>query len=799
MSRLRHSPWITALAILLLAVGCAPTQPFYFFEKGDLSHYVGMATKLESPDVKTCSLSEVENVAAPITLTNNHFDSVWDLPLQEAVHTALENSKIIRTLGARFASQGGTRPQVGDAPSIILQTPQSVESVFDPALIETNPNTGVEGALSPYDAVLSSSFTWEHDNQPQNANLAFGSIQPRISLQDIDTLQTSIVKRAAPGTTIGISSEQIYTDSNSPLRELPHDNQQILDFTLQQRLLRGGGTLFNEIHGPLDSTTSGIGGGFNGVMISRINEDLSLADFEASVRNLVDDVENAYWELYFAYRALAAAEVGRDSALETWQKIYALYVVNAKGGEADKEAESRNQYFTFRAQVEQALTDLYRMEKRLRYLMGLKATDGRLIRPSDEPTTARVTFDFTDVHEEALARSVELRKQKWKIKQAELELIASKNLMLPNLDFQGRYRLYGLGEDLIRNDGRSYRGLPTDSIIGTDATATLANADFREWNLGLVFSMPLGLRKEMATIRNQQLLLTRERNILQDQELELSHQVTDVVLVLDSNYHIMQTNFNRRMASEQEVAAVTEAYRAGTITLDLVLQAQQRRSDAEAAYYRTLVDYNRAITQVHFVKGSLLEYDNVFLAEGPWPGKAYFDAHRLARARDAGIYLNYGFSRPSVFSTGPITQHANDDNGGSPATGTPTPAESIGPGRPTEGLPGMEQPSKSQPNDMTPGGSQPPSDVPVKTPTSVRKPRSPSESPSLGSTEGIDGPAAIRTAWTSGAPNRLPNSVESSATVQPSLQWKRAGSADGDSTATSADGTGDPSGWRAKK
>jgi hypothetical protein len=68
------------------------------------------------------------------------------------------------------------------------------------------------------------------------------------------------------------------------------------------------------------------------------------------------------------------------------------------------------------------------------------------------------------------------------------------------------------------------------------------------------------------------------------------------------------------------------------------------------------VDYNRSIAQLHFRKGSLLEYNGVFLAEGPWPGKAYFDAHRRARQRDASLYLDYGHSRPGVFSRGPISQ-----------------------------------------------------------------------------------------------------------------------------------------------
>jgi len=96
----------------------------------------------------------------------------------------------------------------------------------------------------------------------------------------------------------------------------------------------------------------------------------------------------------------------------------------------------------------------------------------------------------------------------------------------------------------------------------------------------------------------------------------------------------------------------------GDVTLDLVLDAQRRLAEAEISYYRSLVGYNAAITGIHFRKGSLLEYNGVCLAEGPWPGKAYFDAHRRAQARDASLYLDYGYTRPKVISRGVYEQHA---------------------------------------------------------------------------------------------------------------------------------------------
>ena len=62
------------------------------------------------------------------------------------------------------------------------------------------------------------------------------------------------------------------------------------------------------------------------------------------------------------------------------------------------------------------------------------------------------------------------------------------------------------------------------------------------------------------------------------------------------------------------------------IAVDLLLNSQRRRANAQADFYRAVVEYNKSIANVQFRKGSLLEYNNVQLAEGPWPKKAYWDA-----------------------------------------------------------------------------------------------------------------------------------------------------------------------------
>jgi hypothetical protein len=220
----------------------------------------------------------------------------------------------------------------------------------------------------------------------------------------------------------------------------------------------------------------------------------------------------------------------------------------------------------------------------------------------------------------------------------------------------GRWRFLGMGQDLINQNYSPYNANGNDPLFGTDAYSTLLSGQFQEWQAGARFLMPLGFRRELATVRHHQLQLAREKARLQDEELEASHALVDAVRNVDTNFALAQTNFNRRVAAERQVEAVQAAYDANTVTLDQLLDAQRRRAEAESSYYRALVDYNRSISQLHYRKGSLLEYNGVFLAEGPWPGKAYFDAHRRARQRDASLYLDYGHSRPGVFSRGPVTQ-----------------------------------------------------------------------------------------------------------------------------------------------
>jgi outer membrane protein TolC len=658
----RQSPLLIAAiaACFIILAGCQPQQPFYFHEDPELSHYKGVATEIEYPDVDSCTLGDVQGAIRPFSLQNNQPKEVWDLKLEDAIRNALTNNKIMRTIGG----------QVQGPPEFLLRNSEAVPSIYDPALAESNPRSGVEAALSAFDTQFSISSVWDKTDTPSytvfpifDAATQTAILAPtaQLQLQDTNSFQAQLQKTNATGGTFSLRNITSYIKQDIfnpnltiPLAEVPANWTTNFQAEMRQPLLRGAGVQFNRIAGP--GAQPGL---YNGVMLARINTDIALADFEASVRNLVADVETAYWELYFNYRSLDAVVAGRESALVTWRRVYELSKHGAKGGEAATEAQARENYFLFRTSVEQALSALYDTEAKLRYLMGLAATDGRLIRPIDEPTTAKVSFDWSDAQCESLARSVELRQQKWVVKRRELELIASKNFLLPQLDAVGKYTWTGFGNKLIESSGG------TGDIFSGDSNAfqSLTDGKMQSWELGFQFAMPIGFRREMSGVRNAQLQLAKERAKLQEAELELSHQLAFAIRDMEAAEVLSETNFNRRIAAQRQVEAVAAAYETGTITFDVLLSSQQRLAQAESDYYRSVINYNKAIMQVHYRKGSLLEYNGVYLAEGPWPGKAYFDARRRARARDASTYMDYGFTQPKVISRGPYEQQADGSSG----------------------------------------------------------------------------------------------------------------------------------------
>ncbi len=569
------------------------------------SYHDSVGLKIEYPQVSAVTQKGSPAFGATSTLQPHALEDpsqlpTQDLTLEEAIAQAVQNSPVVRSLG-------GT----------LISTPQFTFTAYDPALAHSNPLFGVEAALAAFDAQYRGQLFWTKVDLPNNVE-GFGQEFFRAVLQETNASYVNeISKQTAQGGSFAVRQIVNYNRSNRPFRQFASEFNGFLEAEWRQPLMQGAGTEFNRIAGPNSPV-----GQYNGVLIARINEDISLADFEAGVTSMVADVENAYWNLYQAYRLLETVLRGRESALQTFQ--YQQVRVKAGAGRRDEEAQAQSQFFQFQAQVQNALagpTGLYAAEQQLRYLIGMAATDGQLLKPVSPPTDMRIVFDWDSALGQALTRRVEIRRQKWNIQRRELELVAARLNRRPRLDFLGQYRWRGLGDNLI---GPELGGI--DNLYGS-----ILGGQFQEWQAGMELSFPVGLRTASAAVAHAKLNVARERSLLNETELRISHDLSSAAREVERAFTLLETNYQRWQADLEQVEILQRRYRDGTDNINFFLQAQRQVVLSEADFYRALTEYNLAIRDLHFQKGTLLAYNQVLLSEAAWAPKAYRDAYERGR------------------------------------------------------------------------------------------------------------------------------------------------------------------------
>jgi len=621
-----------SLCASLLLSGCSSTQKTaardlqWAHGEKPLAWYKSHNTAIEYPAIDNETDPAVQVTGEPRSLQRKVNEEVREISLDEAIITALRNNKVV---------ERSLVPGAGS--TLVLSQPDSVSTVYDSAIQETGVlfgRRGLEAALSDFDTRFSTAMNWG-----RNARGVHSLPAPGISSQETGTFRTGLDKALATGGAVSVYHNWNYTGDAAGTPTYPSSYAGTLGAEVRQPLLAGAGTEFTRVAGPSRPGFGAIAGVSQGVVIARINQDITLADFELAIRNGLRDIEDAYWNLYLAYRNYDNAVTTHESAFQTWREARTKMEVGTL--KLADELQARDRFYETRASVELSLNQVYQTETRLRRQLGLPMNDGTVLRPAMEPAKAEFQPDWNSCLVNGLTKRVELRRQKWQIKSLQLQLNAARSLVRPQLDIIGNYGVNGFGDTLLSQNGSSGYG-------------SMTGDNLESWTMGVEMSMPIGFRQARSQVKNYELQLAKANAVLSSQERTIAQDITIAIQDVAAAWAAAQSNLNRLQAAEQRVELLQAEKDVGTLTLDLVLRAQASLADAERAYYEQLIAYNKAITALHLSTGELLEVNNVQLAEGPWTGEAYGDAHLRALQRTHGKDNPHLETMPREFvSTGP--------------------------------------------------------------------------------------------------------------------------------------------------
>lgn len=610
---------------------------------------VGMAGAPQDDNVQQAQFldrnlpMQLPKIADPRTSTNPEAEEIWELTLPEAIRIGLDNSEVVRVI----ALGAGLSPQVGQGfePSPLNTGAGAggplgagaLQTVYDPGIQETQ----IAQALSQFDANLSTTLFWNRNVSPFNNAISSGvflagSKFPVVFRQEQGNLQATLQKRLATGAVAAITQNVIYNFTNSPTNVFPSAYTPNLQLNFTQPLLGSAPTSqFNPNPNPV-----GVEANRAPIVVARLNADISVWRFKGEVMAMVRSIEQAYWNLAQAQVQYWASETAVDLGEKIYQRERARYEVGSSS--LPNVAEAAEQLERFKLDFVDKTTTIINSERQLRNILGLPPSDHRRIVPATEPTDARLEPDWESNLAQMISYHPDIVQQQILVRVAELQLLIARNQLLPVLNLNLLYQFNGYGHHL--DEAMASMTGKTINVInpllqfeqrnaGLNPNPTPSNS-FQTWQIGLTFQVPLGYRGPLANVRQAQYALLRQRAFLQQTVHQTTHAMSRYTLDVDINYKAYKTASRLKEAALQRLEAQRAYFEIGQITIDRYLDAVNRWANAVAIEAQHKNQYNVALVLLEETKGTLLGYNNIALAEGPWPAKAYVQARDIQNAHN---------------------------------------------------------------------------------------------------------------------------------------------------------------------
>ena len=475
--------------------------------------------------------------------------------------------------------------------------------------------------IGPFDPVITG--TLQDDHLSQTATSIFQGVFPGSSLvQNTGTVDFAYNQAFHWGMNLSVGFNNTRQTTNSFFSSVSPALNSNFRATVTQPILQGLGFAANTRF----------------IRIAKNNREISDVAFRLQVTDTVDQIENIYWDLVYAYEnarvqneSLAFAQKTLSDTNKQVQigSLAPIEIVRAQS------TVSQDQQLVTAAQTNLQLQQLLMKNALTRTLKDPRLATAELIPSSTMDIPAQEPIVPTeDLVDEALRHRAELVESRIDLNSRGISNRAVRSALLPTLNLFAYYGGAGVGgnqnplnectsnptptqqelQDLFGCASNTIPGDPDLLFPTTPIGPTLnqlINSTNPDKGLGLSLNIPIRNRAAQAVQVRSELEFRQAQMRLQQIENQVGIEVRNAQYAVQQNRASVDSSKAALDLARQSLEAEQKKYQFGTSTTTLVLQYQSQLATAESNLVNATVAYEKSRVELARATGTLLDDDHV--------------------------------------------------------------------------------------------------------------------------------------------------------------------------------------------
>lgn len=351
------------------------------------------------------------------------------------------------------------------------------------------------------------------------------------------------------------------------------------------------------------------------LVVTKLNQETSEIQLQASIINTISNVRNAYWDYVFAVQSVEVAQ--RSVALaeqlvgdnKTRVEIGTMAPIDV--------VQAQSQAATQRQNLAQAMGARRTAELTLKRLIVSGTQDpnwNAALEPVDRPEFAPQPIDIEGAVRRALDVRTDLAQARKTLAINDASLKFLHNQTLPQADLTARYGLIGQGGTAFANcTGAGINRTCAGTIPGGfgDALSTLLRNSFPTWNVALTVSYPIGTSAQDAAVARAQVQLRQVEAQMRQIELQIATDVTNAATQVQNNVERVEAAQAAREFAQRQLEAEQSKFEVGMSTNYFVVQAQRDLATAQNNELQAVLAYRRALVELERLQQTTLQNANI--------------------------------------------------------------------------------------------------------------------------------------------------------------------------------------------